>query len=456
MELPNDFKERMQSLLGDQSESFFSSLETPSPTSVRINQAKSKSLGLTPTHFKGNPVQWCNSGIYLSTRPVFTSDPIFHAGAYYVQEASSMFLQHLIASHLDDRPIKALDFCAAPGGKSTLLASALPIGSILFSNEFVRSRSKILCENMIKWGNPNIVVTNNSSLDYSRSGLKFDMILCDVPCSGEGMFRKDPVSISEWSLDSVKHCCQRQHDIILDMWNCLSPGGLFIYSTCTYNTDEDEKAASFIEEELGGIALSLDVPSSWGIDIHNYLGRTTPVFRFFPHRTIGEGFFICAFRKPHSESKNHLDHKRTKSKSYSKISTEIKSWIRNSSGYTFRTISDGIIYAFASQHTDIIEQAFSCLKVIHSGVEIAHLKGKKYVPSHSLAMSNILAIEHFPLVEVDTNTALSYLRCESLNFPDSPRGYLIVSYNGYPLGFVNNIGSRANNLYPSEWRIRHL
>ena len=459
MILPEAFITILRDMLTDDYETFELSLSETSPVSIRKNQHKSVDSGISSSVFYGEEsVGWCSSGFYLPNRPSFTLDPLFHAGAYYVQEASSMFVEQFIRQHGSAQPLIALDMCAAPGGKSTLLSSLLPDGSLFVSNEIVRHRCHILCENMMKWGDPNIIVTNNRPSDYRLSGLLFDLILCDAPCSGEGMFRKDPQSVEEWSEENVAMCAVRQREILADCWECLKPGGLLLYSTCTYNQQEDEENAAFIYRELGGDPLSVGVEESWGVDTRNYAGDPLPVYHFFPHQARGEGFFICGFRKP-VEDNGSVSQKKDKKRKDSRrqavtIPKELKGWIRRVEDFTFVSDEGETYHAFPKQYVSLLESVKSRLNVMHYGVLLASSKGKKVRPEQSLAMSNVLNREAFPMVEVDVATALSYLRCEALSLSDAPRGYVLITFQGYPLGFVNNIGSRANNLYPEQWRIR--
>ncbi len=454
--LPQEFKSQMREMLGEEADDLFKSLNSEASVSVRVNKEKEKDIKACKDNAEYDEVVgWCPCGFYLSKRPEFTFDPLFHAGMYYVQEASSMFLYQFVKRYLSDNPIIALDMCAAPGGKSTLLLSSLPSGSLLFSNEIDRRRSQILTENIIKWGHPNVVVTNDSSESYSKSGLKFDFILCDAPCSGEGMMRKNAVASEEWSLENVIVSSERQRDILSNCWECLKPGGILVYSTCTFNTSEDECNARFIQEELGGTPLSVDVDAAWGIDTKNYLGSTTPVYHFFPHKTRGEGFFICCFQKQgvyeEKRSKRHTDKNRQTTGDLKEIST----WLKNSDKYRFSKTADGDIYAVLKDHEEMSAFASRKLKVIYQGIKVAEAKGKKIRPSHALAMSLSICPSVFPLVEIDKDTALSYLMGESIILsPETPRGYVLLLYKGMRLGFANNLGSRANNLYPEHWRIR--
>jgi 16S rRNA C967 or C1407 C5-methylase (RsmB/RsmF family) len=268
---------------------YLGAFDEEAPVSIRVNPA---TLSLA----NGERVPWCAEGYYLEDRPQFTFDPLLHAGCYYVQEASSMFVTHILRQS-GDCPQNALDACAAPGGKSTALRSVLPEDCVLVSNEPMGNRAQILLENITKWGAPNCIVTNNYPRDFRKAKLKFDLILCDVPCSGEGMFRKDPNAISEWSMQNVEKCWQLQREIVADAWECLNPGGLFIYSTCTFNTKENEENIKWILENFDAEVLDIPVDPSWNITGSLLEGFNYPVYRFIPGITRGEGLFVCALRK---------------------------------------------------------------------------------------------------------------------------------------------------------------
>lgn len=445
--LPIDFQQMMTNYLGEKEYALLAeALSSTAPTSIRVNKDKTFILP------EEEPVPWCEGGFYLKERPSFTFDPLFHAGCYYVQEASSMFLSHVLRQYVQE-PVVALDLCAAPGGKSTLALSKLPIDSLLIANEVVRQRANILAENIIKWGNPNCIVTNNYAEDFLAFSDTFDLIICDAPCSGEGMFRKDPDSIGEWSLANVDTCWRRQRDIVQDIWHTLKEGGLFIYSTCTYNPLEDEDNVAWIAQTLGAEVLSCHPLKEWGLTETNT--------HFFPHRTKGEGFFISVLRKTRSNGQDTISERKRKKekgnkagKQMNKVPAELKGWLVESQDFTI--MEDKVAFhAFPTTHLHVLQQAKNTLKVVHSGIELATVKGKNLQPSHSLSMSNNLNQEAFPMVEVDESQAIAYLRTEALQLPpDTPRGYVLITHQGHPLGFAKNIGNRANNLYPTEWRIR--
>lgn len=297
--LPSEFTHSTRLLMGDERfERFLHSFEEPSPVSIRLNTLKSNGLKA----IDGEQVPWCQGGYYLKSRPNFTFDPLFHAGCYYVQEASSMFLDEVLRQHLpailrETGGGTALDLCAAPGGKSTLLRAALPSDVTLYCNEPDRKRANILLENIQKQGHPNVIVTSRLARDYADARMLFDFILCDVPCSGEGMFRKDSGAISEWSLRNVMHCQELQRSIIKDIWPCLKPGAIMVYSTCTFNTHEDEENVRWITEELGAELLPVATHEEWHITGSLLSGWDKPVYRFIPGTTRGEGLFMAVLRK---------------------------------------------------------------------------------------------------------------------------------------------------------------
>lgn len=448
MALPIDFITRTRALLGDEYEKLEAALQADVPVSIRINRPKgTKAL-------ETSPVGWSDTGYYLPERLSFTFDPLFHAGAYYVQEASSMFLEQAIRNFVTE-PVRCLDLCAAPGGKSTHLLSTLPEGSLLVSNEVIRSRSNILAENITKWGNPNNIVINNDPEEIGRLTHLFDVIVTDVPCSGEGMFRKDTDSTGEWSVANVNLCAARQRRIIHDIWDALKPGGLLIYSTCTYNTEEDEDNIHYIIEELGAEALTIPLKEEW--QITGALRHDHPVYRFFPHKTQGEGFFLAALRKAPGETeeiRSRNKSKKERGKAAPVLPSVVNDWIEEAGKFRFELIND-TIQAIPSAHQEAWQLIAGQCRIVTAGIRIGEIKGKDILPAHSLAMSTSLNREAFTTVEINWEDAVKYLKKEVLLLPEeTKKGYVLVCYNGFPLGFVKHLGNRANNLYPQEWRIR--
>ena len=390
-ELPVLFTEYTRQLMGEERfERYLQSFEEDAPVSIRLNPRKSGEWKVE----SGERIDWCRNGYYLKQRPNFTFDPLFHAGCYYVQEAASMFLDEVLRQKLSIVNCQlSIDFCAAPGGKSTLLRAALPETTVLYSNEPVRQRASILLENVEKWGYPNHIVTNAYPRDYRKAKMKFDLILCDVPCSGEGMFRKDPATIGEWSPQNVEKCWQLQRDIISDAWTCLNDGGLLIYSTCTFNTKENEENIRWILSEFDDAeVLPIETKPEWNITGSLLEGFTEPVYRFIPGISRGEGLFLCALRKA-----NHGDCPRCEKRS--------------------------------------------------------GLQGDCPRDLHPLKAETIEG--NLPQADLSYPDAMKFLRGEALVLPaDTPRGIVEVCFMGHALGQVKNIGSRANNLYPKPWRIK--
>ena len=421
MQLPKEFEEYTRSLMGEELYSkLISGLAATPPVSIRLNPFKVAKDAYLEDEEQLNglqltPVPWAKDGYLLSERPSFTLDPLFHAGAYYVQEASSMFLDFIIRQ-LVKEPVTMLDLCAAPGGKTTCAMAALPEGSILYSNEPIRTRANILAENVMKFGHPDIIVTNNYAKVYAKAKKTFDVILTDVPCSGEGMFRKDPNAINEWSTSNVDSCWKLQRSIVEDIWQCLKPGGILIYSTCTFNAHEDEENVQWIIDNLGADPIALEgVKEEWNIT--GALKGNLPVYRFIPGKTKGEGLFMAVMRKKGEPTQGSTP---TILKKEGKISMKEKG-----------------------------------LKVMTHGINPPTQKGKKTIPDISLALSINQKENDYPHVDVDRQTAINYLRREAITLPaDTPRGIVTITYKGLGLGFANNIGNRANNLYPQEWRIK--
>lgn len=452
MQLPVDFVQSIQTLLGKEYENLLSSIAEETPVSIRLNpfkmQRNSKEFS-----FPAEQIPWSQQGFYLNERPAFTFDPLFHSGYYYVQEASSMFIEY-VTRKLVQEPVNCLDLCAAPGGKSVSLLSALPEGSFLVSNEIIRSRANILSENIIKFGSPNTLVSNNAPKDFANLTHFFDMLLIDAPCSGEGMFRKDTVAIEEWSINNVNMCAARQKDILRDVWSALKPGGLLIYSTCTYNLQEDEENARWIAQELGAEFVEVDTLAEWGISPS--LDGTPGCYRFFPHKSKGEGLFVALLRKSATEEcSGTIQRKKDKKKAspFLKDPEFYGRFLMHADDFDFLE-NDNHIISVPKSHSEKILLIREHLKTVSFGIEIGEVKGKDFIPAHALAMSTELNQETILKAELSFEEAIAYLRKEAIKLYDISKGYVLVTYKNEPLGFVKNLGNRSNNLYPQEWRIR--
>ena len=458
--LPEDFINSTKAAFGDRLwAELASGLAAEAPVSIRLNPAKCRCDDVEITGSEGR-VPWCEDGFYLKSRPNFTFDPMLHAGMYYVIEASSMFLDRVLRQY-GGTAKTALDLCAAPGGKSTVARASLPADCLLVSNEPIRTRAQILAENMQKFGNADVIVTNNYPDDFKRSGLAFDVVIADVPCSGEGMFRKDAGAVKEWSLQNVEKCWRLQRGIVTDIWECLKPGGLLVYSTCTFNTKENEENVRFICKELGAEVLSVETSPDWHITGSLLGGFDRPVYRFLPGKTKGEGLFMAVMRKHGTEEEGQRTPKKTKDKHKGRKqgrggtdASADTTWLTAPEKFDIVQAGDTFM-AVPRAWKDVYATAAKTLKILSAGVVMGEAKGRDVVPSQALALSTSCNTSAFPTVGLDYRQALSYLRKEAVPLPEgTPRGYVLVTYKGVPIGFEKNIGNRANNLYPAEWKIK--
>lgn len=444
--LPSAFTERIRSQLGTEADAFLEALDTPSPVSIRLNPRK-KGTQPVLSGFVDGPVPWCSNGFYLKERPVFTLDPAFHGGAYYVQEASSMFLEHILHHLLPDHPVRMLDLCAAPGGKSTLAASLLPPGSLLVANEVIKSRTGILKENILRWGHANILVTQNDASAFAPFSGAFDFLLIDAPCSGEGMFRKDAGAIAEWSESHLQICSDRQKRIVAESWEALKPGGYLIYSTCTYNPGENEHIGEWICRNLA--AESIPVPHPFP--------EITPApstvygYHFYPHKTRGEGFFISVFRKTDGPGFYDKPPRKSPSPPSGFIPPEIERMLGPRSDLRIENEANKI-YLLPLDQAEFVRQLEKRLHVLYKGCEVAEIYHRKPKFLHPFALYYGLQ----PAYEFDTDreTALRFLKKEDISVTTPPGEWVLISYNHIGLGWGKNLGSRLNNYFPKEWRIR--
>ncbi len=435
----------MQATLAEEWPAFEATHQQPSLTSIRLNPAKQKPYDLTK-------IAWTDFGYFLPERPSFTLDPTFHAGTYYVQEASSMFLEEAVKQTVElTRPLRILDLCAAPGGKSTHLLSLLNQESLLVSNEVIRSRASILSENIQKWGNANVVVTNNDPKDFQRLNGFFDLMVVDAPCSGEGLFRKDSKAMEEWSEDNVALCAQRQQRILADVWPALKQDGILIYCTCTYNEKENEENMGWlIQNSMFKVeSLKLNIESEWGVE--EIIKNGIYGYRFYPHKVKGEGFFISVLRKK-DEAEEVLMRTKTQLPLVSKkIAERINEWLLHPHQLI---LLDDLIVALPKQFGAEINWLANNLNVVTKGTAVATLKHEKLIPEHALALSLELNRNQFPQIDLSLDQALAYLRKETPLIGEGQKGFALVTYQNHRLGWVNLLGNRINNLYPANWRIR--
>ncbi|HXD94893.1 MAG TPA: RNA methyltransferase [Bacteroidia bacterium] len=417
------------------------------PVSVRLNPLK-PACGFA----FDKQVPWTSDAFYLTERPIFTNDPLFHAGCYYVQEASSMFIEQAFAQTVNaSKPLIVLDACAAPGGKSTLLASLLGEESLLVSNEVISTRVPVLTHNMAKWGSINSMVTNNDPQDFSRLPNFFDVMVVDAPCSGSGLFRKQDDAIEHWSEENVNHCSLRQQRILTDLLPALKQDGILIYSTCSYSVEENENMCDYLCEKFSLEPIKLKTLPEWGItetqsDKHKAFG-----YRFFPHLTMGEGFFLACFRKKVTEEHNV---NRNQHKLFTKISADEDMAVKkviNAENLDFVKFYDDIC-GFHKGSTYAVNKITSALKIKKLPLHIGQLKGKDFIPHPYLAYQNKINGDAIK-VDVDALMALQYLRKQPFLLSDTTKGFSLLTYKDFNLGWFKNLGNRINNYYPAEWRI---
>ncbi len=454
IQLPPAFESQMLKLLGDtEFEQFKKAIDQPSRTSIRLNPAKP----FSPTWSK-RPIPWSGQGYFLEERPSFTLDPAIHAGAYYVQEASSMFIEHILSSLSIPKGI-FLDLSAAPGGKSTLLSSYLDDQGLLVANEVIQARAQILKENLIKWGLGNAVVTNNDPDHFEPLEGFFDLVLVDAPCSGEGMFRKDPQAREEWSLDNVQLCSARQKRIMDKAGALVKGGGFLIYSTCTFNEAENEDMIRFLTEEFAFEPVRIRLEADWSIvessvetDDGTFYG-----YRFFPHRVQGEGFFITVLKRPDSASSREpgkvKDFKHPVLKGISeKESEQLDQELGFDGEGKYYTLNESY-FRINRNYFRHFEKISQVLSLRYFGVELGKKQKKEWIPSHEWALS-LLPKSQFPSHELSLEQALEFLRKNDFELENLPTGWVLMTYQNLPLGWVKNLGNRVNNYYPKEWRVR--
>ncbi len=416
-EMPQGFVEEIQELLPEEADNLLDALNMEPEVSIKLNIRKLSEPSILG--YEGlERVKWCESGYYLPDRPRFTLNPLLHAGTFYVQDASSMIyetiMKGIIPMAFDTSHTPAVaDLCASPGGKTTSIINAIPDGIFILANEFTPQRVGALKENLLKWGYPDIMITNSPVNKLAKGGAGFDVVAVDAPCSGEGMMRKEKMARDQWSPGLIGQCASLQREILEDACRMLKPGGFLIYSTCTFNRKENEEQVEWLVEEKGMVPFNPGFPEEWGI--MSGIETPYPCFRFMPHHTRGEGLFVAVMRKEIDTEEKTVP------------LNKLKDWLRKN------------------------------VKVVADGIPEKIEKGRDMIPCSQWALSTAFPTGKFAEIELDEGSALSYLRHEALRLsPEIGKGFVVVKFKGFPLGFVKNIGTRANNLYPSEWRIRNL
>ena len=443
MSLPAEFVTRIEKNFPDYQD--FLTAITQEPTySVRLNPRKH---GETHINF-GDKVTWCDMAFYLDYRPNYTLNPMFHAGLFYPQEASSMFLWRVldtVKEHLPEEPI-VLDLCAAPGGKSTLTASWLDGRGLLVANEVIRSRAWILRENLLKWGYPNVIVTNCDPAALQKSNGLFDIVIVDAPCSGEGMFRKDTAAISQWSVENTKLCASRQRRILADIMSSVKEGGFLIYSTCTFNPAENEENMEWLMSQFQLENICIKTFADEGISIGNF--NIGECYKFHFNKTRGEGFFICVMRKLEPTAKSN------KAKNAKKQSVKLPDNLLLDTQKFLGIECNGNISAIPKLHEATCHHIIDTYNPLLCGIPIGSQTKKDFAPAAELPLSIEFNADSYPSMELDENQTIKFLKGDTLTDINAPKSWNVVRFEGVALGFIKSIGNRINNYYPKDWRIR--
>ena len=454
--IKESFRKYLEEAIGSENALIaFSAFDAPASVSVRANPFK---VGKTP---EGRQVSWCSHGRLLPERPQFTLDPHFHGGAYYVQDSSSMFVGHVfrtLAKKINlpqGRPVRVLDLCAAPGGKTTDLITSLRemFGDrfLLVSNEVMKQRVGILADNVALWGDPNVVVTSDDPRAFASLPGFFDVIVADVPCSGEGMFRKDEEAQKQWSEDNVALCEARQRRIVADVWPALAQDGLFIYSTCTFNKYENDGNMKWIADELGAEQLTQED----SVGLCDGILKTQYGYSLVPGFVEGEGQYCGALRKTSDVEFAEVrirQQRPGKGGKETPMPKGLEKLLNTEAAFRMKGETVTAVPSALAQSVAALEQT---LHIVAAGCALGTVKGSLLVPDADLALSLMLKEDAFLSAEVDRKTALAYLHRDAIALPaDIEKGYVLIRHEGLPLGFVKNLGNRCNSLHPQSRRIR--
>ncbi len=445
MPLPEAFIQRIKTQKYINADELIIALEKAARTSIRINGRKWKSKPAD-----SGPVEWCTGGFNLEKRPSFTMDPLFHAGCYYPQESSGMFLDEVFRQKVEKSDyLRVLDLCGAPGGKATHLSSLVGEDGFLVANDVIRSRAAVLAENLTKWGLGNTIVTRNDPAAFGSLEGFFDLVLVDAPCSGEGMFR-DQVAVNEWSQENTILCSERQKRILAEVWPSLKDGGILIYSTCTFNPGENEENIKWLVSGMEAEILTIDISGFKGIREIDFRGIRG--YGFFPGKIPGEGLFVSVLRKNGCREKSRVrikhDYKFRPARDELKIAGE---WILCSGGRMLKSDSNIIAAPCSPEDFSII---YENLRIVKPGTRIGSVKGNRFLPDHDLAMDINFRKSACPTADIDYNQAIGFLSRVKIELDNIPKGWINLRYKDVSLGFINNIGERLNNYYPLDWRIK--
>lgn len=450
MLLREDFIHSLEGCDGFLRDEMIAAHQEATPVSVRLNPLKADGPeNVFPVENIGDKVAWCPDAFYLNSRPSFTMDPLFHAGTYYVQEASSMFIHHLISTVFRDRAgLMALDLCAAPGGKTTLL-SAMPHFRLVLANEIIQTRVPVLQENTIKWGAGHVFVSNNDPADFEKTGAMFDLVLVDAPCSGSGLFRKDEAAMNEWNLSLVSFCSARQKRILVSAMHSVVEGGYLLYSTCSYSREENEDNLDHIMDSGLFESIAVDVPVEWDVVESNSKINNAKGYRFYPNKVRGEGFFCAIFRKI-GTSYTRYQHDNGKLELV-KPPSILQDWIIPSSQLRIFK-KENELFAIDEINLPALQQFRSSLRLRKSGLRLGAEIRADLIPDHELAMSGMLS-QNVPVLDLGLEEAIAFLRKDTIDMEGSVKGWMLARFRGIGLGWVKLVQGRVKNHYPMSWRI---
>lgn len=450
MLLREDFIKSLQGCEGFLPDEMIAAHQETVPVSVRLNPQKAVvPERVFPLENTGDMVAWCPNAFYLNSRPSFTMDPLFHAGTYYVQESSSMFIHHLVSTVFQDQTgLMALDLCAAPGGKTTLL-SAMPHFRLVLANEIIQTRVPVLQENTIKWGAGHVFVSNNDPADFEKMGAMFDLVLVDAPCSGSGLFRKDEAAMNEWNPSLVSFCSARQKRILACAMQSVVEGGYLLYSTCSYSMEENEDNLDHIMDSGLFESIAVDVPVEWNVVESFSAINKAKGYRFYPNKVKGEGFFCALFRKTGA---NYGGYQHVVGKiELVKPPSILQHWLTLSSQLQFFK-KENELFAIDEVNLPSLLQFKASLRLRKSGLRLGTEIRADLIPDHELAMSCMLS-ENVPVLDFSLEEAIAFLRKDTIDKEVSLKGWSLARFSGIGLGWVKLVQGRIKNHYPMSWRI---
>ncbi|MEO0403537.1 MAG: hypothetical protein AAF193_01575 [Bacteroidota bacterium] len=435
-DLPNGFIQRIKSQFPEHSKEILAGFHKDIPTTIQHHW----SSGFVNGDNSINP-----NTEALSERPIFPLDPKWHAGAYYVQEGRSQMLYHAVCKAIgDDEQPKVLDLCAAPGGKSINALNVLKGRGVVWSNEVMPKRYQILKENLIKWGDPNIVLSQNQPRDLLPLSGLFDLVMVDAPCSGEGMFRKDPGAVSQWHPGFPHECAILQEQILDVAMKLVKEGGHLLYSTCTLaEIENDAQVRRLKESGFEEVPLNLpqdhQLPSKWGA-------------QYSPGMGTGEGLYHCLLQKstPSNALSKGISHAVGKKRS-EQLLKDLPFQLTDQGQTRLYERKGDLIWLKETVHELLSFAWESKVKVQFAGVNIATLKGKHWVPHPHLAFQKN-ALDSLDRIDLIEEEALAMLRLADPKIQGM--GWKIARYQGFGLGLLKCLGTRNNNYYPKNWRLR--